>query len=756
MRTDFRGLWILGGAWLTAYLQPPAYISIILLVILAVLFSLLIRQRHDDPYSAPWFTGPLLMVVASVSITAVGFSSSTCGLPEDQAHQRRVVVSFEDSPRVTEEGSLRGRATILRYWDQEQWVSCPIPIYLTVNSTLPPKTEEFESIVSLEPSQTRGTFSWWANTASAPNVVSWKSANPADHLKQRFAQVISPLPDSARALLPGMLYGDRSAQSEELSTAMKDSGLSHLTAVSGSNVALLGAMVLLVLRLLGVPRILTTVLLLAFLGLFVWFVGPDASVLRAGLMGAIAIVALMLGRGRGSLGILSLSGTILLLVDPTLAAEPAFALSMLATFGIIVLTPTLTGLLARFLPQWFAEMTAICCAAQFTCLPVIIALNSNFSLYSLPANLLVAPLLPLVTAVGVICLLLCTPLPGLVQWLMWLPGLPAEWIGTLSMQVVQLPGASRPWPEGAAGISLAAGFAVMVTVLVVTANESEHLKVHQLALGGLGTCLVLLAALVLPATLLYHPPPEEDWDIAMCDVGQGDGLVINVAPGQGWLIDAGPPDGHIVECLERLQIHSLPKVFVTHAHADHLGGIQDVEDSGISIGERYVSAGFDLPRWPQASVLEEGQSGGTETIHYEVLGPDSRAARHAEPNDTSLVIRFEFSVEGRLVSFFAAGDMEEQAMKALLRKHPQDPAQILKSSHHGARNGGVELIKTLRPQILLISAGKDNSYGHPHQEILESAAQVGARVIRTDQDGTVLLTFESDQVLATALGRAVR
>ncbi|MGP9488590.1 ComEC/Rec2 family competence protein [Glutamicibacter sp. AOP5-A2-7] len=756
MKTDFRGLWILAGAWVTAYLQPPVLVTLIVLLLFLVGFALLLRRRHDAPSSAPWFSGPLLLLLASISISFAALGQNDCQLPEGAEQQRRVIVAFNDPPRLGEDGTNKGIAQIGEYWHQEQWVACPIPIYLSMPYPLETGADSFETILDLQSTGAKGAFHWWARAQSEPVVKTWQEPTPADHLKTRFASSLKELPDEARGLLPGMLYGDRSGQGEELSAAMKDSGLSHLTAVSGSNVALLGAMVLVILRLCAVPRVLAALLGIGFLALFIWFVGLDPSVLRAGLMGIIATISLMLGRGRGSLGILSLSGTILLLIDPSLAVEPAFALSVLATLGIIVLTPALTDILSRLFPSWFAQLTAICCAAQFTCLPVIIALNSNFSLYSLPANLLVAPLLPLITSMGVICLLCCTPLPAVTDILLWVPGLPAGWIGKLALWVVELPGAARPWPPGIAGISLAVGFSVVFAVLLLSTYESEHASIHRLAGAGLAVLVVLLVSLVLPATLFYRPAIPVTWNIAMCDVGQGDAFVIRTGPAEGWLLDAGPTDGGVADCVNQLGIKKLSKVFITHEHADHLGGIAEVEGTGLQIDQRLVSPGFDPSRWAETTVLKPGDSGGTDAVHYRVIGPNEIRARYAEPNDTSLVIVFDFLVQGQVLSFFTAGDLEEAAMHQLLAELPQPPVQVLKASHHGARNGGTEIIETLRPQVLLISAGKDNSYGHPHQEILDAARATGARVIRSDLEGTVLLTFEPDKVLATAIGPAVR
>lgn len=242
----------------------------------------------------------------------------------------------------------------------------------------------------------------------------------------------------------------------------------------------------------------------------------------------------------------------------------------------------------------------------------------------------------------------------------------------------------------------------------------------------------------------------------MCDVGQGDAFVINLGHGEGWLIDTGPPESGLLLCLDRLGIITLDKVFITHSHNDHFGAIRELDESKVQIGERLVSTGFELDLWPGARVLEPGTRQAAGEVSFEVIGPEARYAQYAEPNDTSLAIRFSFSTQRGIVDFFAAGDTEAEAMDRLLHLHPQGQAAILKASHHGARNGGTEIIEQIQPQILLVSAGKDNSYGHPHPETLELAEQVGATVLRTDQSGTVLLTFTGQGVRSTSLGTPVR
>jgi len=209
------------------------------------------------------------------------------------------------------------------------------------------------------------------------------------------------------ALVPGMVAGDRSLQSQELSAAMNASGLSHLTAVSGANVAMLLAAVAAACRALRVPRRLVTPLGLACLGVFVLLVGPDPSVARAAVMGALSAVAVVVGRPRTSVALLSAAVALLVAADPWQISRAAFQLSVLACLGIALgSAPLVAGLRRVRVPRLLAESTAVSVAATLACTPVLVGLNPTQSLVTVPVNVLAAPCAALVGTLGPVLLLL--------------------------------------------------------------------------------------------------------------------------------------------------------------------------------------------------------------------------------------------------------------------------------------------------------------------------------------------------------------
>ncbi|MFZ3416706.1 ComEC/Rec2 family competence protein, partial [Arthrobacter sp. 3Tela_A] len=261
----------------------------------------------------------------------------------------------------------------------------------------------------------------------------------------------------AAGLLPGMVLGDRSTAPPELTTAMQDTGLTHLTAVSGANCSYLLAFVFLLSRLIRLPRGAAAAVAVLMLAGFVLVVRPDASVLRAAVMGSIGTAAVLTGRGKVPAALLCLCATVLLAVDPWLSGSYAFILSVCATAGLIFLGPPLSGGLARFLPQPVAVLTAVPLAAQVACSPVLVLLQPNLPAYSLPANIAAAPVVPFVTIAGMAAVLLGYLAPPLDFPLLVSAGAGSGWVAGVARFFAQAPGALLPWGAGAPrGVGIAA------------------------------------------------------------------------------------------------------------------------------------------------------------------------------------------------------------------------------------------------------------------------------------------------------------
>jgi competence protein ComEC len=312
--------------------------------------------------------------------------------------------------------------------------------------------------------------------ASAPVIVSgadgWHSG--AKDLRGGYVAASSFLTPDPRGLLPGMVTGDTSALDEGLNAAMKTVGMTHLTAVSGANCSLVLGALLLAARSLRLPRVPAAGLALGGLGLFVLMVGPDASVLRAALMGSIALASLAGGRSGRGLSYLCLAVIGLLLVDPELGTSFGFLLSVLATLGIIVLGQRMVEWTPAIIPRWVAAAFAVPLSAQLLCGPVIVLLQPQFSTYSLLANVLASPLVAPVTLLGTAAVPLVVLAPWAATVLIAVAGTFSAGVAWTARFTAALPGASLPWTEGFFGFLTMALLSAFTVILVRLALGPRH------------------------------------------------------------------------------------------------------------------------------------------------------------------------------------------------------------------------------------------------------------------------------------------
>lgn len=291
----------------------------------------------------------------------------------------------------------------------------------------------------------------------------------AAQLRGRYVSAASFLAPDPAGLLPGMVTGDTSALDEGLSAAMQAVGMTHLTAVSGANCSLVLGALLLLARSLRLARVPAAVLALSGLGLFVLLVGPDASVLRAALMGSIALASLAGGRTGRGLSFLSLAVIGLLLFDPGLGTSFGFLLSVLATLGIIVLGQRMVDLTPAVVPRWVAAAFAVPLSAQLLCGPVIVLLQPQFSSYSLVANVVAAPLVAPVTLLGTAAVPLVVAAPWAATVLIAVSGTFCSGVAATARFMAGLPGASLPWPEGVFGLLTMAALSVLTLAVLLLA-----------------------------------------------------------------------------------------------------------------------------------------------------------------------------------------------------------------------------------------------------------------------------------------------
>ncbi len=388
----------------------------------------------------------------------------------------------------------------------------------------------------------------------------------AGRLRAGLRTAARTLPADERGLLPGLVDGDVSAMSDDLTADFKTAGLTHLVAVSGANVAIVcGAVLLLVRRGLRLgPRSCAVVAALALVG-FVILARPQPSVLRAAVMGALALLALATGRVRAALPALAGSVLVLVFISPGLSRSIGFALSVLATAALLVLAPPLTAALRRRgVPLVAAAALAVPVTAHLVTAPLIASISGRISLVAIPANLLAAPAVAPATVLGVLAAAVSPISAPAAAGIAWCAGWPTRWLVWIARHAAAVPGATVGWPGGMRGALLLAAAATTGCLLLCRSRPARYVA----AAGALGAGLV-----VVPIRYLSPGWPATGWFLAACDVGEGDGLVLRAGPGSAVVVDTGTEPSVYDACLRRLHVSRIPLLVITHLHADHVGGV---------------------------------------------------------------------------------------------------------------------------------------------------------------------------------------
>lgn len=565
----------------------------------------------------------------------------------------------------------------------------------------------------------------------------------ADVARERLRQAVDPLPADARGLIPGLVIGDTALTPPELTEAMLLTGMTHLSAVSGSNVAIVVGAVILACGWCGVPRRWRPpVAVVAIVG-FVILCRPEPSVLRAGTMGIIGLLALSTNRRHASLPALAAAILILLGIDPFHARSYGFVLSCLATLGLVVFARPWGEAMARRLPRgfgWLGYAVAIPLSAQVMCGPVIVLLQSAVQPVAILANLLAAPLVAPTTIAGILAAVGATIWPPLGLAFAWVGAGPAWLLGRIARAGAMVPAGSIDWLPGPAGAWL---LAVITAAVVLSGPWLAWQSLRRPWASAAAVVLLVAAASPLPSPLR----PDHAWSIAGCDVGQGDGFVVKAGATSAVVIDTGPDPGLMASCLRDLGVDQVEALVLTHFHSDHIGGLDGVLEVA-TVHRAYVSPVRDPPAAAMAvqTVLAEagvevievtaGQWWQWGEVSARVVWPRERVVSVGSvANNNSIVL--DLRVSGVRALFLA--DIEWAAAGAVRRELQGERFDVVKIAHHGSADQDHELIRGLGARVALIGVGADNTFGHPAPSVVALLEDLDMVVLRTDRHGQIHL-----------------
>ncbi|MGZ4446999.1 MAG: ComEC/Rec2 family competence protein [Nocardioides sp.] len=715
--------------------------------------------------------GRRLVVVAAVLVAGAACCSAL--VRDDQVHHGPVAALAADGAAVRVEGSVVSdprrttgrfgpqvlvRVEVHRVAARGSVLRLAAPVLVVADDSW--RRVRLGSTVRatglLSPADGGGDLAGLLGARGSPEVVAspdlwWRGAGA---VRAAIRASVAGRPADQRALVPALVDGDDSEVDTALADEFRTTGLTHLLAVSGTNLTLVVGFLLVVARWCRVRgRWLLLVGAAGIVG-FVLLARTEPSVLRAAVMGSVALAGLgreARERGGRALGVAVVA---LLLVDPALAGQAGFALSVLATAGILFLAPVWRDALSRWLPRWVAEAVAVPAAAQLACTPLVAALSGQVSLVAVAANLLAAPAVGPATVLG---------LAGGLVGLVWAPlgalvARPAAWcvawLVADARHLAALPTAALAWGTGALALVVLTALTVVVALLAP--------RVLRHPVPGVGCCLLLVVA------VLVRPPtpgwPPAGWVMVACDVGQGDALVLHSGPHAAVVVDAGPDPALVDRCLDRLGVEQVPLLVLTHFHADHVDGITGVLHGrrvgavwttrlrdppyGVSEVERAAAAAGLTPEpAPYAASVRVGE------VTLQVLWPlpDSPTIGPGDgstANGASVVML----ARSHGLSILLTGDVEPDGQAVLARTLAGLSVDVLKVPHHGSRYQDLAFLTSLRARVAVVSVGADNDYGHPAASTVDALATTGARVLRTDLDGDVAVLARHGALLTVTSG----
>lgn len=553
-----------------------------------------------------------------------------------------------------------------------------------------------------------------------------------------------------RALVTGIVLGEESELAPELRDAFRASGLMHLLAVSGQNVAITALGVVALARLLLVGRRAGELLAIAAVVAYALAAGWQPSVVRAAVAGCLASLAWLTARPRDRWHAMAVGALVLLVWTPYAFLEPGFQLSFGAVAAIFVLVPRLAHRLAGTpIHGRPAELLAVAAACGAVTAPIVWVHFGAIPLWTVPANVLAEPAMPPLVGLALVSALVEPISPSSAAALAWLAGWCGAWIAFVARTIAALPGAELDswWAIGV----LAALVAALVLVARLPRARRAGATVVAVSLG--------LTALLGWWTLRDGPTwtPPAGLRMTVLDVGQGDAILLETRAG-AVLVDQGPPEADVAGQLRRGGVRALSAIVLTHPQRDHVGGAADVLRR-LAVGV-VLDPGLDPSASPdQRAALAAARRGGVRVrlvragdvlrvgrLRLEVLWPDGPGSPAEDPNLRAVVLLARFGSTSALLTADAESVV---TLRLALRR-----VDVLKVAHHGSADPGLpELLRRLRPRLAVMSVGAGNDYGHPTPETLGALEQIaGLDVLRTDRNGPIVI--ESDgRALTVRTGR---
>ncbi|WP_279326774.1 DNA internalization-related competence protein ComEC/Rec2 [Bacillus litorisediminis] len=552
-------------------------------------------------------------------------------------------------------------------------------------------------------------------------------------------QLKQSLPSPTKEIVLALVLGNRIEMDSEVKDAYEKLGIVHLLAISGLNIGLITAVLFGIFIRAGLTREGSTTLLLTVLPIYAVLAGASPSVVRAVFMAWIVLLCYLFKVRLSIIHVFFISFTVILIFQPFSIYAVGFQLSYGVTLSLLL---SIRHILALQITPWKASL-AVSFVSSLSSLPFLLYHFFSFSPYSILLNLLYVPLFSLILL----------PLSWILALLVLAAGSAPAFLVTISNHLITAADEIALFMMDIPYTSIILGRPSLIQIVIIIMG---FLLVFILMEARKGKWFMYFPIFTLICFDLILPKPSGE--ITAINVGQGDAILINLPYNAGtYLIDSGRSDENqmkaeeskyiaaetvIIPYLHSLGITEIDKFLITHGDNDHAGGaltlMEDLKINEVVIGKKSANSDLEIEIVGNAKkadipikVVQKGDYWKTGNGHYVILAPEGTETNE---NDSSIVLHATIGQE----SFLFTGDISIEKEERLVRLFPNLKADYLKVGHHGSQTStGIAFLKAVSPNMAIISVGKNNWYGHPHQEVLKNLKKQDIQLFRTDQNGAI-------------------
>ena len=590
-------------------------------------------------------------------------------------------------------------------------------------------------------------------------------------IKKKFAAVYQEiLPPKDAGLMSAMILGDMALLDVDIKKLYQANGISHIIAISGLNVSLLGISLFQLLRKVRISILPATVIAIFIIFSYGVLTNFSVSTNRAVVMLILFMIAGVIGKTYDLLSATSLSALLILIQSPMQIYNAGFLLSFCAMLGIALINPIISVIIP--IKNIFLDVLWLSVSIQFMTFPIILYFFYEFPLYSVLINIIILPLSSIIVLMGIIAGILgCFFVPfgifsiGCVHYILSFYEIVCR-IGS------ELPG--RTLLTGRPSMLIIITY-YSVILLFIALNHGRKRRLS----------IILLSFLII----ILVKPRNINLNVTFLDMGQGDGIFMETRSGNTYLIDGGSSDVknvglyRLVPFLKASGVWELDYAIVTHTDADHISGLKELINAMEDASRLYENTTYKgsivirhliLPNTSMKddsyiSLVTLAELKGIEVLYLakgDVIQDDEITITCLHPstlyattsrNAYSTVLSVSYGQFDLLLTGDLEADGEELVTNLLKNNFLEDSEEsvkvatdydVLKVAHHGSKYSTFEdFLNIIKPEFAVISCGKENSYGHPHAELVERLEEVKSEILITTKCGAITIKTDGDKMI---------